>query len=98
MRKILSGLRFFNKSYQGWWVLASYHHPDSITWRWSITFDGRNAKFCWPKFGPSFSMGKKYFSLSGDFGAWLVLPYIGTFSFNAQKPMWKETHQKEQGK
>ena len=89
VNKIWYGLRFLEKSFQGWYVVASYHHPDSITWRWSISFDPRNRKLCWPRFGPGYFMGKKYLSPSGELSIWLVLPLIGTFSFNTQSHMWK---------
>lgn len=88
--KIWQGLKFFNKSFQGWWVLASYHHPDSITWRWSVAFDGRNARLCLPKFGPSYYMGTKFLSPNGDFGCWLALPMIGVISLNTQAHMWRQ--------
>jgi hypothetical protein len=93
MRKIWQGISFFKKSFQGWWVVASCHHPDSITWRWSISFDGRNTKLCWPKFGPSYSMGTKLFSPRGDIGFWICIPLVGTFGFNTQKHMWREANQ-----
>lgn len=90
LKKIWYGLRFFNKSFQGWWIIASYHHQDSITWRWSIIFDGRYSKICLPKFGPGYYMGTKYFSPNGDLSIWLVIPWVGTFSFNTQKHMWRK--------
>lgn len=66
------------------------HHPDSLTWRFLLSFDHRNRRLCWPKFGPSYSMGTKYRSPNGDeFSAWAELPLIGTFSFSTQKHMWK---------
>jgi hypothetical protein len=88
-RKVWFGLRFFERSFQGWYVLASYHHPDSITWRWSISFDPRRRGICWPKFGPGYSMGTKFLSPNGYLSAWLVFPLIGTFSLSTQAHMWR---------
>ena len=90
MIKVLRGLTFFKKSFQGWWVIASYHHPDSITWRWSISLNQKWLKLCLPKFGPSYSMGTKYLAPNGDFGAWFTIPLIGTFGISTQQHLWKE--------
>lgn len=88
--KVWYGLKFFKKSFQGWWVLASYHHPDSITWRWSLSFDGRQKKRCWPKFGPGYFMGKKYRSPNGEFSLWIQIPFVGVVSLNTQAHMWRQ--------
>ena len=90
MRKIWKGLTFFKKTFQGWWVVAAYHHPDSITWRWSLSFDGRYPKKGWPKIGPGFYMGKEWRAPNGNFSAWLRIPFIGSFSFNTQDHLWKD--------
>jgi len=39
----------------------AYHHPESITWRWALRLS--REKISWSiKFGPSYSMGKKFFA------------------------------------
>lgn len=37
--RAISGLSFFERTNcKDWFVIASYHHPDSITWRWSLSY------------------------------------------------------------
>ena len=96
MKKMWQGLSFFKKSFQGWWVVASYHHPDSITWRWMLSLDGRYGKWkCLPKFGPSYYGGTKFKSPSGDIGFWFNIPLVGQFGFSTQKHMFIEKKEGE---
>ncbi len=71
---------------QGNWVLLSYHHPDSVVWRWAIYY--QPSKEILPSFGPSYSSGKTYFAGKSYFGAWLRLPFkLGVLSISTQPKM-----------
>jgi hypothetical protein len=88
--RFLYGLKFFSKTNSvGRTILVSYHHPDSITWRWYLDFTTLEKIRLYPSFGPSYSMGSKFISPSGDFGAWLLIPFVGVFSIGTQKNMWR---------
>ena len=90
IKKIWFGLRFFKRSFQGWWVIASYHHPDSITWRWCLSLDHRYGHWkCWPKIGPSWNMGK-WWTLNGNISFWFTIPLLGVFGFSTQEHMWRK--------
>ena len=83
------GIKFFKKTNSaGRIILISYHHPDSITWRFYLDFTRSSGMKIFPKFGPSYSMGKSWFSPSGDFGGWLRVPFLGVFSIGTQQHMW----------
>ena len=85
---MIRGLRFFERTNMvNTFLIASYHHPRSITWRWAIYLDRKDTSFRF-RFGPGYSMGKKYYSPNGEFSLWVGLWLIGTISLNIQKHMW----------
>lgn len=89
--KLWYGLKFFSKTnVPGDYALAAFHHPDSITWRWSIWLSTSNQKrWCFPKFGPGYNMGKGYRAPNGNFSVWFRIPFIGVVSLNTQEHMWR---------
>lgn len=89
--KVWYGVRFFERTNSPEsFVLASYHHPDSITWRWSVWYSKpRRAEWCWPKIGPGYKMGTNYWASNGYFSGWIRLPYVGGVSLNTQPAMWR---------
>ena len=64
------------------WVLAAYHHPDSITWRWGLSFsirvDGR----------AGFYFMRVYRGQGFNFHAGANIPFIGSVSLNTQPHMF----------
>lgn len=59
-------------------------------WIWVIQYRKFNSvkeTFKYPLFGPSYNSGKIYSPSRGRFGAWLVIPFIGYFTFNTQPVM-----------
>ncbi len=89
--KIWQGLRFWRPANRkGWLVLASYHHPDSITWRWSLDYYASTRPWqIFPLYGPSYNNGKSWRSPSGCFSGWLRIPFLGFLSLSTQSHMWR---------
>lgn len=85
----LLGFSFFRRTNcEGSYVLAAFHHPDSITWRWCVWYDKpRSFKIA---LGPNYNLGTSWRSPNGDFGGWLTLGPLGQFSFSTQQPMWRK--------
>lgn len=92
LRKIWRGLRFFQRTNgEGWYIIVSYHHPDSITWRWSLSYHTTEHRaWRFPMVKPSYAMGTKYWAANGYFGGYLALPFVGAISLNTQPAMWRE--------
>lgn len=81
--KFSNGLSFFdfNTNWKGFNV-ASYHHPNSLTWRWVLSYYApcRRTAFLFPKF----------INLSrGRIRLQLTLPLLGCLVFNTQDHCWK---------
>lgn len=77
----MKGLRFFQKTNTPRaWVLASFHSPHSLTWRWGL----------WLHFAPTTLLPR----VSGHRNNgrllqwWAAIPFLGTLDFHQQQPMW----------
>lgn len=68
-------------------VLAGYHHPNSITWRWSLQWIKPN-KHCWWKLKTSAwpEKGRRYTTGSRS----ILLPLIGGFTVSWQQHMFRK--------
>ena len=65
--------------------IASYHHPDSITWRWALYYHlprGWKSLFRWPRIDWRNSANYLYCSVN--------LPFVGGLSLTTQAHMWKQ--------
>ncbi len=68
------------------WTLAAYHHPRSITWRWTIQYSRRKAG----RAGVYFM--RVYRHQPGiNFHAGINLPLLGSLSVQAQPHMWDKS-------
>lgn len=89
-------MRFKNGLFIGWkWtfgnsgtstdsaVIASYHRPDSITWRWALYW--QRWKF------HSWKLFQLWRSTNGNGYGWFSIPFVGTFSLSAQPHMFRTT-------
>lgn len=65
------------------WVVASYHHPDSITWRWPIRYSRRAGK-------PGVYFTRVYRYQGFNFHAGINLPLLGSLSVQTQPHMWEK--------
>lgn len=86
---ILRGLSFFKRSHCNGtpirsWLLAAYHHPRSLTWRWGIWYSMRKAG----KTGVYFM--RVYRSQGFNFHAGINLPLFGSVSMQTQPHMWNK--------
>lgn len=61
-------------------VIAAYHHPESITWRWALDWIRPEKLFVMPRF----RIWNKH---TGS--ASVTLPIIGGFEFRWQQHMWR---------
>lgn len=61
-------------------VIAGFHHPKSITWRWAIYWIKPKKLFVFPSF-------RIWNKCTGS--AEITLPLIGGLSFNWQQNMWR---------
>jgi len=64
------------------WLIAAWHSPHSLTWRWLIDFtllEG-DARCAWPLFW------KIPCKTSLQWG--IRLPWLAMVSFHSQRPMW----------
>lgn len=65
------------------WIVASWHNPRSITWRWSISYSRKNPD----KYGAHFF--RVYRHVPGiNFQAGINLPILGSISISTQPHMW----------
>ena len=62
------------------YVLASWHHPASITWRWAL--------YWWPPRRSWFGFSHQRHNCGGHTS--LTLPLAGTLSFAWQQAMWRK--------
>jgi hypothetical protein len=78
----MQGLRFFNRDSGGGMVLASWHSPHSMTWRWLLAF--RRFK------GDEWRAWPLWWSYRDNNGLqWGArLPWWGILGFSQQRPMW----------
>lgn len=79
----MTGIRFFTRDSAGDWIIASYHNPKSLTWRWLLAW----CSYCegFPKnFGLSLEP-KPIFQGRWRFG----FGSFGYLYFATQKPMWR---------
>ena len=91
--RAISGLSFFERTNcKDWFVIASYHHPDSITWRWSLSYylPTKKTYWRWPKIKPGYFCGQKYRSPNGNFSGGINIPLIGSFWVSTQEHMWRK--------
>jgi len=85
-----NGLTFFTRMHANGtpidsWNLASYHHPNSITWRWVICYSRRKA-------GRTGAYFMRVYRRQGfNFHAGINLPIIGSLSVQTQPHMWEKT-------
>jgi len=63
--------------------IITFHHPESLTWRYVISWGVPRKMFFLPKFG--WIRGKQ----DGG-GYWISLPFIGQLSFDYQENMWRK--------
>lgn len=85
----MKGLEFFKRMHSNGtridaWVVATYHHPDSITWRWSLTYSKRKNG----RTGLYFM--RVYRGQGFNFHAGINLPAIGSLSMQTQPHMWEK--------
>lgn len=79
----MNGFKLFSRTnVKGSWIVASWHSPHSMTWRWLLSFslfrgdEGR----AWPIWMPH----RTNIGLQ-----WNVrVPFIGLLAFHQQRPMW----------
>jgi hypothetical protein len=75
----IGGLSIFTKTSQKHrYVIASWHSPHSLTWRWSLSF-------AWV---PSGEAGVWHIHKHNDGVAVILALQWLRFDFNTQKPMW----------
>ena len=84
----MSSLSFFRRQHSNGkpvdsWILASYHHPDSITWRWHIGYSRVAGKS-----GVYFQ--RVYRRQGFNFHAGINVPLLGSLSIQTQPHMWKK--------
>lgn len=80
----MQGLTLFSRTMpQRRWLIASWHSPHSLTWRWFVDFYlfDRGHRRAWP-------LGWKYGRPNGNLSCGFVVPWVGAFSLQTQKPMW----------
>ena len=83
VRKLIYAVHLFEKTNcRGSYVVAAYHHPDSITWRWSIWYSLPRKLFVLPKLQYDSTNGYGYLSLN--------VPIFGSISLNTQPSMWRD--------
>jgi hypothetical protein len=66
-------------------IIAGYHPPQSITWRWALYWNRPQKLF---QFSAS-KRSRRY----GYFG--ITLPLIGGFKLNWQPYMWRKTNERD---
>lgn len=65
-------------------VLASYHHPASITWRWSLSWSRPRVWFRWPAYS--------FHRTPNGYNSYSVgLPLVGGFMLSTQPHMWRRS-------
>lgn len=62
------------------WLLAFYHSPHSLTWRWTFSFGFYPARRVWPIF--------QSYRTNDGLQWWLRIPFVGMLDFHQQRPMW----------
>lgn len=60
-------------------VLASYHHPKSITWRWCLYWERAKTRWC----KPSYIKEVRFKTIE------LTLPLLGTLCLKWQNHLWR---------
>jgi len=82
--RLSSGLTVFTRTNSpGYWNIAAYHSPHSLTWRWVLSFarQRRDGNFLWPLLW--------WYRLPNGCLHWgFRIPLIGTINWQAQEPMW----------
>lgn len=82
MKKIWKGLIFLKRTnVPRSRVLMGFHHPDSITWRWSVWLNFGPNKIIWPIIFRQSSNGYEHVKIE--------IPFVGSLSINTQPPMWR---------
>jgi hypothetical protein len=81
------GLTFFKRMHSNGtpinsFIVASWHNPNSITWRWSISYSIRNAG----QTGVYFI--RVYRGRGFNFHAGINLPMFGSLSIQTQPSIW----------
>jgi hypothetical protein len=70
-------------------LLAAWHHPRSITWRWAVYWN-RGTRRLLPAIEGGY-WGGKFFSPSGELSATFRLPlWLGSLSIRTQAHMWRQ--------
>lgn len=88
----MKGLKFFTRQHRNGtpirsWTLASYHHPNSLTWRWVISYSARKA-------GRTGVYAMRVYRNRGfNFHAGINLSILGSLSIQTQPHMWKNNEQ-----
>lgn len=84
---MFSGLSFFKRMHSNGtpidsYTIASFHHPQSITWRWGIWYSKRkNGR-------TGFYFRRVYKDRGFNFHSGLNLPILGSISIQTQPHMW----------
>ena len=85
----MKGLSFFDRQHSNGtqissWILAAYHHPNSITWRWVIWYSARQTG----RTGLYFT--RVHRSRGFNFDAVINLPLLGSLRMQTQPHMWRK--------
>lgn len=78
---MFEGLAFFHRtSSPKTWNIAAYHSPHSLTWRWVLSFSRGGYFGRLPRIWTYRDNNGRQWSLN--------LPWIGSFDWRVQRPMW----------
>ena len=85
----MKGLSFFTRQHCNGtpirsWTIAAYHHPDSLTWRWLISYSARKSG----RAGVYACSGIR--AMGFNFHAGINLPILGSLSIRTQPHMWEK--------
>lgn len=86
----IGALRLFSRVHcngkaTGDWMVAGWHWPSSITWRWSLK---------WSKSRPIKKLHFHRYNNGGG-SAWVRLPLVGQLHLSWQTNMWRKAQQGE---
>ena len=85
----MTGFSFFKRQHSNGtpirsWTIAAYHHPQSITWRWVVSYSTRKA-------GRTGVYAMRVYRYAGfNFHAGINLPVLGSISIQTQPHMWEK--------
>lgn len=84
----MKGFSFFQRTHSNGkptddFVVVAYHHPDSITWRFVISYSRKSNKFF-------AGFCRVYRGCGFNFHARFMVPLVGSLSIRTQPHMWRK--------